>query len=80
MKTTSKADFDRTAPSERLRPEYGLDYSKAKPNRFVGHGSAKAVAVLLDPDVAKVFRSAESVNEALRAILAAVPRKRSRAK
>ena len=80
MKTISRADFGRTAQSDRLRSEYRFDYSKAKPNRFVGRGSAKAVVVLLDPDVAKVFRSAESVNEALRAILAAVPRKRSRAK
>jgi hypothetical protein len=77
MKTTSRAESVRTEPSGWLLPEYRLDYSKAKPNRFAGRGSAKAVVVLLDPDVAKVFKSAESVNSALRAILAAVPRKRS---
>ena len=57
----------------RLRPEYKFDYAKARPNRFAGQGSSKSVVVLLDPDVAEVFRSAYSVNSALRAILAAVP-------
>jgi hypothetical protein len=77
MKNISRVGPNRSEPSGRLRPEYRLDYSKAKPNRFASQGSAKAVVVLLDPDVAKVFRSAESVNSALRAILSAVPRKRS---
>jgi len=57
----------------RLRSEYKFDYPKARPNRFAGRGSSKSVVVLLDPDVAKVFKSADSVNSALRAILEAVP-------
>ena len=68
-----------TIPRERpesLRPEYSFDYTKARPNRFAGRGASKSVVVLLDPDVAKVFNNAESVNSVLRAILAAVPRKR----
>lgn len=77
MKTTSRTKPDRARPSEGLCPEYRFDYSKAKANRFASRGFAKAVVVLLDPDVAKVFRNAESVNSALRAILSAVPRKRS---
>jgi hypothetical protein len=67
MKTTSKIQ------TGRLRPEYKFDYANARPNRFAGRGSSKSVVVLLDPDVAKVFKSADSVNSALRAILAAVP-------
>jgi hypothetical protein len=35
--------------------------------------------VLLAPDVAKVFKTGESVNDALRAILKAVPRRRAAA-
>ncbi|HSR07574.1 MAG TPA: hypothetical protein VLM42_10510 [Bryobacteraceae bacterium] len=58
-----------------LRPEYRFDYTKARPNRFAGRGAPKPVVVLLDPDVAKVFKNAESVNAVLRAIVAAVPRK-----
>jgi hypothetical protein len=69
MKTISKNET-------KSRKEYRFDYTKARPNRFAGRGVSKSVVVLLDPDVAKVFKSAESVNSVLRAILAAVPRKR----
>jgi hypothetical protein len=73
MKTTSKTQTALRGRSGRLRPEYKFDDAKARPNRFAGRGSSKSVVVLLDPDVAKVFKSADSVNSALRAILAAVP-------
>ncbi len=73
MKTISR-DESRKA-SDTMRPEYRLDYAKARPNRFAGRVSSKSVVVLLDPDVAKVFKNAESVNAVLRAIVAAVPRK-----
>jgi len=74
MKTTSRNESRKL--SEALRPEYRFDYTKARPNRFAGRGVSKSVVVLLDPDVAKVFTSAESVNSVLRAIVAAVPVKR----
>ena len=52
-----------------MRKEIGFDYSKAQPNRFTGRALAKSVVVLLAPDVAKVFKSADSVNDALRSII-----------
>ena len=73
MKSTSKNELKPAAHRESPRREYRFDYTRARPNRFAGSGGTKAVVVLLDPDVAKVFHSAESVNSALRAILAAVP-------
>jgi hypothetical protein len=60
--------------SDDLRPEYQFDYRKARPNRFAGRGR-KSIVVLLAPDVAKVFKDGASVNDALRAILKAVPRR-----
>jgi hypothetical protein len=78
MKTTSKIRTTLRGRSGGLRPEYKFDYAKARPNRFAGRGSSKSVVVLLDPDVAKVFKSADSVNSALRAILTAVPARRRR--
>jgi hypothetical protein len=60
-----------------MRKEYRFDYSTARPNRFAGRAGAKSVVVLLAPDVAKVFKNGDSVNDALRAIMKAVPRKRS---
>ena len=75
MKTISRDETRSRKSSEALRPEYRFDYAKARPNRFAGRGASKAVVVLLDPDVAKVFKNAESVNSVLRAIVAAVPRR-----
>jgi len=49
-----------------LLPEYDLDYSKSKPNRFAEEYGRTVRTVVLDSDVAKDFPSSESVNEALR--------------
>lgn len=61
-----------------LAREYRFDYSKAKPNRFANAFARDAVAVVLDPDVARVFRDSRQVNALLRAIIAAVRPPRSR--
>ena len=52
--------------NEELLPEYDLDYTKAKPNRFAKKYQQMQRTVVLDPDIADKFPSAESVNEALR--------------
>ena len=49
-----------------LLPEYDLDYSKSKPNRFAEKYRQMQRTVILDSDVADKFPSSESVNEALR--------------
>ena len=72
MKNTSKSNPKRRERAE-LRPEYRFDYSKALPNRFAGKRRSRSVVVLLDSDVATVFKDAESVNTALRALLTALP-------
>jgi len=56
-----------------MRSEYRFDYRKARPNRFAGRSKQGRVVVVLDPDIAKVFTTPESVNNALRALIAAVP-------
>lgn len=72
MKNTRKAET-KTKRDNGLRSEYRFDYSKAKPNRFAGRTRPGSVAVLLDPDVAQVFKSPESVNAVLRALMATMP-------
>ena len=52
------------------RKEYELDYSKSKPNRFAAKLKGTTV-VVLQPDVAEVFQSAEAVNELLRSAITA---------
>jgi hypothetical protein len=56
-----------------MRPEYELDYSRAKPNRFAAHMKRPVVAVVLEPDVASVFDSAAKVNAQLRSVMSAQP-------
>lgn len=63
----------KTKFSEELQPEYRFDYANSKPNRFATGSPVETVAVLLDPDVARVFKSAHSVNAVLRALLTTMP-------
>lgn len=61
--------------AEDMLPEYRFDYSKARPNRFAGRFKQGCRAVVLDPDVAAVFPTPESVNTVLRALIETMPRK-----
>ena len=61
-----------------MRPEYEFDYSRSRPNRFASQLQGKVVAVVLEPDVANVFGTSESVNQLLRSIISAVPRRKRR--
>jgi hypothetical protein len=56
-----------------LNSEYRFDYSTSKPNRFAAKLSEGTVAVVLEPDVAAVFKSSEAVNALLRSIISAIP-------
>jgi hypothetical protein len=76
MKGTSRTRT-RTKQSDPLKPEYCFNYGEAKPNRFAGRIREGSVAVLLDPDVAKVFKSPESVSTVLRALLTTMPARRA---
>lgn len=60
----------RTAQQELAR-EYRFDYKKSKPNRFASSMSSGAVAVVLEPDVAAVFKTSETVNTLLRSVISA---------
>jgi hypothetical protein len=61
------------APREDMRREYRFDYTKARANRFAVVLKRRTTAVVLDPDVASVFESPESVNRLLRSVIAALP-------
>jgi hypothetical protein len=56
-----------------MRSHYDFDYSKARPNRFAERFTQETVAVVLDPDVAHVFQSSDSVNAFLRSAITAMP-------
>ena len=61
------------APRDTMRKEYRFDYNRAKPNRFAEKMSNGVIAVVLEPDVAAVFKSSEAVNALLRSVIAVMP-------
>jgi hypothetical protein len=74
MKKTKASDARKPVPDD-LLPEYQFDYRKARPNRFADqiNINRECLVVTLDPDVSKVFTTAESVNDVLRALIAVMP-------
>jgi hypothetical protein len=54
------------AARDEIAPEY--DFRGARSNPYAARYAAGATAVVLDPDVAAAFPSAERVNEVLRAV------------
>jgi hypothetical protein len=53
-----------------MRAEYDFDYSKAMRGKYYRRLLKEgANVVVLDPDVARAFRSSAAVNEALRSLL-----------
>ncbi len=70
--TMKKPQNKKMIESDDLQSHYDFDYSKAKPNRFAARINQESVIVVLDPDVADVFPTSESVNEALRVLTAAL--------
>jgi len=73
MKKTSETKTDKV---QELASEYRFDYKKAKPNRFTPRMKNEPLIVMVDPDVAKVFTTSEEVNNALRALISAMPEKK----
>jgi hypothetical protein len=54
--------------------EYCFDYSKARPNRFARDIAEGSLIVVLEPELAKVFKTSEQVRTILRAIADTLPR------
>lgn len=73
MKKTSASKAQTIAPDD-LLPQYDFDYRKARPNRFVASIEEGSLVVVLEPDIAKVFTTPESVKAVLRALIATMPK------
>ena len=73
MKKRTRVKHKRESGGE-MRPEYDFDYRKSRPNRFAGKFKTGVVAVVLDPDVASVFASSDTVNALLRSVISAMSR------
>ena len=64
MKTKGNAEQDE------LRPEYNINYSEAVRGKYYRRLIKEgANVVVLEPDIARAFRSSAEVNDALRSLL-----------
>ncbi len=59
---------------EDMLPEYHFDYTQAHPNRFAPGVEEGSLVVVLEPDIAEVFKTPDSVKNVLRAIIATMPK------
>ena len=73
MKNTTVVE-NASSVSDEMQDEYQFDYSEAKPNRFASQIGQDQLMIVLDPDVAAVFKTPESVNQVLRAIITSMPK------
>jgi hypothetical protein len=61
--------------SDDLRPEYKRsDFKRLERGKYYQRVKPSSNVVVLDPDVASVFRSPESVNSLLRSVIKALPK------
>ncbi len=69
-----KTPIKKSGKVAEMASEYRFDYSKAKPNRFASRMKDAPLVAVIDPDVARVFTTPQEVNQALRALISAMPK------
>lgn len=77
MKRTS-ATSSRKDVADELRPEYDFDYTRARPNPYAAQFAKDSLVVVLDQDIAEVFKTPEAVKAVLRALIATMPKPSTR--
>ena len=68
MKEMSEKNTNRKTPKDEMRAEY--DFSGAVRGKYHKRYVESTNVVVLEPDVARRFKNAEAVNEALRSLMA----------
>jgi hypothetical protein len=73
MKKVETNENELIEQNEDMLPEYHLDYSKARPNRFAKDIAEGSLVVVLEPELAQVYKTPERVKAILEAIAQAMP-------
>jgi hypothetical protein len=73
MKKAEMSENELIEQHEDMLPEYHLDYSKARPNRFAKGIAEGSLVVVLEPELAQVYKTPERVKAILEAIAQAMP-------
>jgi hypothetical protein len=71
-----KRNKSKARKSDQMRPEY--DFSKGMRGKHAARYAAGSNVVVLAPDVASQFQTADDVNETLRAVAKLMERRRKR--
>ena len=73
MRKVEMSENELMEQNEDMLPEYHFDYSKARPNRFAKGIAEGSLVVVLEPELAQVFKTPEHVKAILEAIARAMP-------
>ena len=73
MKSTDPSKNSLDQADDNMLAEYHFDYSKARPNRFARGIAEGSLIVVLEPELAQVFKTSEQVKAILRAIADTLP-------
>jgi hypothetical protein len=73
MKKTDIIENGRGEAQDDMLHEYRFDYGKSRPNRFAEGIAEGSLVVVLEPELARVFKTSEQVRTILRAIADAFP-------
>jgi len=73
-KTQNKRRAANPKDADEILPEY--DFSNARRNEYASRYVPGSVVVVLDPDVAATFGSSSEANEALRALIGIIEKRR----
>jgi hypothetical protein len=79
MKKTDIIENGCDETKDGMLPEYHFDYSKARPNRFARDIAEGSLVVVLEPELAQVFKTSAQVKAILRAIAGALPQQEAEA-
>ena len=79
MKKTDIIENGCDEAKDDMLSEYHFDYSKARPNRFAEGITEGSLIVVLEPELARVFKTSEQVRTILRAIADALPQQEAEA-
>ena len=76
MKKSKTLEKNLQVDPDEILPEY--DFSKARPNKYASRYKKGALVVTVDPEVARVFPTAEDVNQTLRSLAEIIRTRRRR--
>lgn len=73
-----KNQHKKEVPDDFMRDEYEFDYSKGVRGKYARKATEENGYIKLAPELQKLFKTSEEVNNALKAVISAIPKTRKR--